>query len=174
MTVSLLARRCGLSRGAILHYESIGLLKPARRTASNYRGYNDRDLERLQQICAYRNAGLKLEDIIAILDGPETGAAAVLKRRLLELDAEIGAKRRHQHAILLLLKSQTSLERNEAMTKEKWTSIMRSAGFTDDAMRRWHIEFEHSAPADHQQFLEYLRIAPDEIESIREWSRQAR
>lgn len=174
MTVSRLARRCGLSRSTILYYESIGLLEPARRTPGNYRGYGDRDLARLQQICAYRNAGLKLEDILAILDGPETDAAAILKRRLLELEAEIDAKRRHQHAIMLLLKNQASLETNEAMTKEKWTSIMRSAGFSDDDMRRWHIEFERSAPEDHQQFLEYLRIAPQEITSIREWSRQTR
>jgi DNA-binding transcriptional MerR regulator len=174
MTVSRLARRCGLSRSTILYYESIGLLKPARRTATNYRGYSDRDLVRLQQICVYRNAGLKLEDILAVLDGPETDAAAVLKRRLLELDAEIETKRRHQQAILMLLKSETSRERGEVMTKEKWTSIMRSAGFTEADMRRWHIEFEHSAPEDHQQFLEYLHIPAGEIQSIREWSRQTR
>jgi MerR family transcriptional regulator, thiopeptide resistance regulator len=174
MTVSRLARRCGLSRSTILYYETIGLLKPARRTAANYRGYTDRDLLRLQQICVYRNAGLKLEDIVALLDGPETDAAAVLKRRLLELDAEIETKRRHQHAILMLLKSETSRERNEVMTKEKWTSIMSSAGFTEADMRRWHIEFEHSAPEDHQQFLEYLHIPANEIQSIREWSRQTR
>jgi MerR family transcriptional regulator, thiopeptide resistance regulator len=174
MTVSRLARRCGLSRSTILYYESIGLLNPARRTAANYRGYSDWDLARLQQICVYRNAGLKLEDIVALLDGPETNAAAVLKRRLLELDAEIETKRRHQHAILMLWKNETSRERNEDMTKEKWTSIMRSAGFTEADMRRWHSEFEHSAPEDHQQFLEYLHIAADEIRSIREWSRKTR
>jgi MerR family transcriptional regulator, thiopeptide resistance regulator len=174
MTVSRLARRCGLSRSTILYYETIGLLKPALRTAANYRGYSDRDLLRLQQICVYRNAGLKLEDIVALLDGPETDAAAVLKRRLLELDAEIETKRRHQHAILMLLKSETSRERNEALTKEKWTSIMSSAGFTEADMRRWHIEFEHSAPQDHQQFLEFLHIPADEIRSIREWSRETR
>jgi MerR family transcriptional regulator, thiopeptide resistance regulator len=172
-TVSMLARRCGLSRSTILYYESMGLLKPARRTAANYRGYSDCDVARLQQICVYRNAGLKLEDILAILDGPQTEAAAVLRRRLLELDAEIECKRRHQRAILLLLKSETSLERNGAMTKAKWTSIMRSAGFSEADMQRWHIEFEHSAPEDHQRFLEYLQIGPEEIESIRAWSRRS-
>lgn len=85
----MLAKRCGLSRGTLLYYESIGLLKPASRNASNYRRYSERDLFRLQQICAYRNAGLKLEDILAVLDHPETDIARVLKRRLLELDAKL-------------------------------------------------------------------------------------
>jgi MerR family transcriptional regulator, thiopeptide resistance regulator len=172
-TVSTLARRCGLSRSTLLYYESIGLLKPARRSAGNYRGYTETDLVRLRQICAYRNAGLKLEDILALLDGPETDAAGVLKRRLLELDGEIQTKRRHQRAILQLLKSEKSMERNGAMTKEKWTSIMRSAGFTEADMHRWHIEFEHSAPEDHQHFLESLQIPVEEIEGIRDWSRKA-
>src|ERR1700761_7618956 len=155
-TVSQLAKRCGLSRSALLYYESIGLLEPARRTASNYRGYSDRDLLRLQQICAYRKAGLKLEDILAVLDRPESAAAAILKRRLLELDAEIEAKRSHQRAILMLLKDRNSIGANKKMTKEKWTSIMQSAGLTEALMQRWHVEFERSAPGDHQQFLEFL------------------
>ena len=44
LTVSQVAQRCGLSRGALLYYESIGLLKPATRTAGNYRNYGDADL----------------------------------------------------------------------------------------------------------------------------------
>jgi len=37
LTVTLLARACGLSRGTVLYYESLGLLKPVRRSAGNYR-----------------------------------------------------------------------------------------------------------------------------------------
>ena len=66
-TVSKLAARCALSRGTLLYYESIGLLKPPARSAGNYRSYGERDLQRLQQICAYRHAGLTLDDIRAIL-----------------------------------------------------------------------------------------------------------
>lgn len=168
----MLAKRCGLSRSTLLYYEGIGLLAPARRNANNYRGYSDRDVLRLQQICAYRNAGLNLADIRAVLDRPESDTARVLKRRLLELDAEIETKRSHQRAILMLLKNQNSIGAYRKMTKEKWTTIMQSAGLTEAAMHRWHIEFERSAPEDHQQFLEFLHIAPEEIRNIRNWSRQ--
>jgi DNA-binding transcriptional MerR regulator len=172
LTVSKLAKRCGLCRSTILYYESIGLLKPARRNAANYRSYTDREIQRLQQICSYRNAGLRLDDIQALLERPGTDAAGVLKRRLVEMDAEIETLRQHQREILRLLKGKTSLGRTKTMTKEKWVGIMQAAGFTDDDMHRWHIEFERSAPEDHQEFLGSLHIPPDEIVKIREWSRR--
>ncbi len=57
------------------------------------------------------------------------------------------------------------------MTKEKWVGIMRAAGLTEDDMHRWHREFEKTAPAEHQEFLEFLHIAPEEIARIRRGSR---
>jgi MerR family transcriptional regulator, thiopeptide resistance regulator len=172
-TVSQLGRRCGLSRGTLLYYESIGLLKPPARTAGNYRGYLERDLVRLRQICVYRHAGLKLTDIRAILDREENDASAVLKRRMLELDLEIEKLRGHQRAILKLLQNQDSFWREKMVTKEKWVSIMKACGFSEDDMRRWHTEFERSAPNEHQEFLEFLHIPAEEIRTIREWSRKA-
>ena len=171
LTVSKLARRCGLSRSTLLYYESIGLLKPVSRSAAGYRRYGEKDLRRLQQVCAYRDAGLKLEDIRALLDRPEDDASSVLKRRLVELNAEIEALRSHQRAILKLLRNYDYCERTEMNTKEKWVSIMKAAGFDEADMRRWHVEFERSAPDEHQEFLEFLHIPKEEIASIREWSR---
>ena len=161
MTVSALARRCGVSRTAVLFYESKGLLKAGRRTASNYRVYGDRELERLRMIRVYRAAGLALADIRVLLDRPGTDAATVLRRRLVELDAEIAR----------LLPGAGALGRRDVITKDKWVAIMRKAGFSEDDMHRWHAEFEKTAPAEHQEFLEFLHIAPDEIRGIREWSR---
>jgi len=171
MTVTHLARACGLSRSTVLYYESMGLLKAARRSAGNYRVYGDRDLERLRQICVYRDAGVALADIRSILDKPQGEAASVLKRRLAELNGEIEKLRDHQKAIARLLKDTHQLRRSTMVTKEKWTQIMRGAGFTDTDMQRWHAEFEKSAPSEHQEFLEFLHIPSDEVQSIREWSR---
>ena len=168
-TVSKLAARCGLSRGTLLYYESIGLLKPPARSAANYRRYGERDFARLQQICAYRHAGLTLEDIRAILDRRESDAAAVLKRRLVALDGEIEMRRAHQRAILKLLKND-SIGRTKMITKEKWVSIMKASGLTEEAMHRWHAEFEKAAPEEHQEFLEFLHIPEGEIRTIRDWS----
>ena len=172
-TVSKLAARCGLSRGTLLYYESIGLLKPPARSAANYRRYGERDLQRLEQICAYRHAGLTLDDIRAIIAQPErraSDAAAVLKRRLVALDGEIEMRRAHQRAILKLLKND-SIGRNKMITKEKWVSIMKASGLSDEAMHKWHAEFEKAAPEEHQEFLEFLHIPAAEIRTIRDWSR---
>ena len=68
MTVTQLARACGLSRSTVLYYESIGLLRKPGRTGGNYRAYDDPDLQRLRQICVYRTSGLKLEDIRALMN----------------------------------------------------------------------------------------------------------
>lgn len=173
LTVTRLAERCGLSRTALLYYESIGLLKPAARTAGNYRSYGEKDARRLRQICLYRDAGLRLEDIRELLEGPDSGASLILERRLSELNGEIETLRRHQRSILRLMQNKDSFRRTGVMTKEKWVSIMKAAGFTEEAMRRWHVEFERAAPEDHQQFLESLHIVPEEVRSIREWSRKA-
>ena len=171
MTVSALARRCGVSRTAVLFYESKGLLKAGRRTASNYRVYGDRELERLRMIRVYRAAGLAVTDIRTLFDRSDTNATAVLRRRLVEIDAEIERLRGHQLAIARLLPGAGALGRRDVITKDKWVAIMRKAGFSEDDMHRWHAEFEKTAPAEHQEFLEFLHIAPDEIRGIREWSR---
>ena len=177
LTVTKLARRCGVSRTALLYYESIGLMSPPARTVGNYRCYSESDAARLKAIRAYRNAGLRLDDIRAILKatGRRAGDAAgnasgVLKRRLVELDAEIEALRAHQHAILQLLGSR-ALGKADMITKEKWVSIMRSCGFSEEQMHRWHTEFERSAPEEHQEFLEFLHIPAAEIKTIRNQSR---
>jgi len=174
-TVTKLARQCGMSRTALLYYESIGLMPPPQRSGGNYRRYGQADLERLLKIRAYRDAGLSLEDIHTILnlksDRNGRDAAGVLKRRLLELDAEIMTLRSHQQAILKLLEHK-ALGKAKMITKEKWVSIMKSCGFSNDQMNRWHAEFERSAPAEHQEFLEFLHIPQEEIKTIRESSRK--
>ena len=171
LTVSALARRCGVSRTAVLYYESAGLLKAARRTASNYRVYGDRELERLRLIRVYRDSGLSLADIRVLLDRSGTQAAAVLRHRLVEIDAEIDRLRGHQRAIARLLPGTGALGRRDVISKDKWVEVMRKAGFSEDDMHRWHTEFERSAPAEHQEFLEFLRIPADEIRKIRDFSR---
>ena len=171
LTVTSLARSCNLARSTVLYYESIGLVKRPKRSAGNYRVYSEKDLERLRQICTYRDAGLTLADIRSILDAPGSDAAAVLRRRLTELSAGIERLREHQRTIARLLKTTDQFRRLPVVTKEKFTAVLRASGFTEDDMRRLHTEFENNAPNEHQEFLEFLHIPAEEIRSIREWSR---
>jgi DNA-binding transcriptional MerR regulator len=172
LSVTQIARRFGLSRTTILYYESCGLLKPALRSAAEYRLYGAKEVERLDRICLYRSIGMTIRDIRQLLSAPSNDAAQLLQRRLHELDLEIGKLRDHQRAILRLLQSKKIRRRTEDMTKDKWVSIMKSAGFSEKDMNRWHHEFERSDPEEHQQFLQYLHIPDKEIQTIREWSRK--
>jgi MerR family transcriptional regulator, thiopeptide resistance regulator len=171
LTVTRLARRCGLSRSTVLYYESVGLLRASARSPGNYREYSEKDAERLRQICAYRHAGLSLADIRSVLGAASSKAAAVLERRLVELDGEIEALRDHQRAILRLL-GHKSFRRSQMVTKEKWVAIMKGCGFTEAQMHAWHVEFERAAPDEHQEFLEFLHIPAEEVRQIREHSRK--
>ncbi len=172
MTVTALARAAGLSRGAVLYYESLGLLRKPKRSGSNYRLYGDADARRLQQICIYRAAGLTLADIRAALERPEDGFAAILERRTARIGEEIERLREQQRAIARLLQSAGKLRRKAMLSKEKWTKIMRDAGLSDEAMRRWHKQFERDAPEDHEEFLRFLKIPEEEVKQIRQWSRE--
>jgi len=172
MTVTAAARECGLSRSTLLYYESAGLVHPPRRKSNGYRAYGEAEIATLRQICAYRRAGLTIEDIRSLLRPSGSDATSVLKRRLLELSDEIKRLREHQHAIFRLLQKRDVIGRLKVVTKEKWVSIMKSAGFSKDDMERWHHEFEKSAPNEHQEFLEFLHIAPEEIKVIRAESRK--
>jgi DNA-binding transcriptional MerR regulator len=171
MTVSVLARRSGLSRTTLLYYESQGLLRRPPRTAGNYRAYADDDVRRVQQIGLLRKVGLSVAEIRSLLNRPGGGASAILERRLVTIDAEIERLRGHQRDILRLLKRSSSFRRSQMITKDKWVSIMKAAGFSRDEMNRWHAEFEKNAPQEHQEFLEFLHIDADEIAKIRSHSR---
>ena len=171
LTISQLGRRFGLSRSTLLYYDSIGLLSPSLRSRANYRLYSETDVERMELIDLYRQAGLPLKDIARLLDGDRGVAAELLAERLRALSQEIRALRRQQQTIVDLLKSEAALRETRSLDKEGWVAVLRATGLSDDDMFRWHVEFERLSPAAHQDFLESLGLGDDEIEGIRERSR---
>jgi MerR family copper efflux transcriptional regulator len=61
------AQASGVSAKMIRHYESIGLLPAARRTASGYRVYGEQEVRMLQFIHRGRALGFPLEKIAGLL-----------------------------------------------------------------------------------------------------------
>jgi DNA-binding transcriptional MerR regulator len=86
-TVKQLADLARISVRTLHHYDDIGLLKPAWLGHNGYRYYEQPQLYRLQQVLMYREFGLGLEEIKAILDAPGFDVASALRqhrRRLVE------------------------------------------------------------------------------------------
>lgn len=93
LTVQAVAKLSGVTPRALHYYDEIGLLSPARGKA-DYRIYSAADLLRLQQILVYRELGLPLQRIKALMDEPgfSTERALLEQRAQLEEKAESTAR----------------------------------------------------------------------------------
>ncbi|MDD5168599.1 MAG: MerR family transcriptional regulator [Syntrophales bacterium] len=171
LAIGQLAREFGLSRSTLLYYDRIGLLRPSGRSRANYRRYTEEDRRRLRLVCMYRQVGLSMAAIGRIIESPQSGVRDILEKRLLELGREISGLREQQQVIIRMLGDSSLRASLPVMDKESWVSLMRATGLDDEAMERWHKEFEKLSPLLHQEFLEGLGISKEEIASIREWSR---
>lgn len=84
-TVKSLSEMAGVSVRTLHYYEEVGLLFP-KRSASNYRIYDEADVQRLQQILLYRDAGMALEEIRRVLDAPDFDVRDALHEHLERLE----------------------------------------------------------------------------------------
>lgn len=170
--VTELGRIFGLSRSTLLYYDRIGLLSPSIRTGANYRLYSEQDRARLEAICTYRQRGLAIEDIRALLAQPDA-TTTILQRRLLSLDGEIRALQAKQRLLADMLQVKARGWRLSSVDKLAWVAILRSAGMSEAAMDAWHRAFELHSPQAHHDFLLSLGIDEEEVLRIREHSRSS-
>lgn len=82
------ARLSGVSVRTLHHYHDIGLLRPALVGENGYRFYGRAELMRLQQILLYRELGLSLAEISAVLDDPNYDRLGALRRQRAHLKNE--------------------------------------------------------------------------------------
>lgn len=88
-TVKEVSRITGVSVRTLHHYDAIGLLKPARVTDAGYRLYDEAAMERLYMILVFRELGLPLKKIGAILDAPDYDRNRVLETQIELMRAKI-------------------------------------------------------------------------------------
>lgn len=123
-TVKSLSEIAGVSVRTLHYYEEVGLLIPER-SSNNYRIYDEADVQRLQQILLYRDAGMALEEIRGVLDAPDFDVRRALhehlerlKQRREETDAMIASVR----------KTIDHIEKGTSMNdKEKFEGMKRQA-----------------------------------------------
>lgn len=166
-TISQLAREFGLSRSTLLYYDSIKLLSPCDRSEAGYRYYSERERAKLKNICFYRETGMPLKEIQELLS-KQTGDSLqdILEQRLNVINQEIVKLRVQQRLVASMLRDASS-RKGLVIDKNIWIKMFRTIGLDDQAMKRWHQEFEYNAPEAHHEILAFMGFSPDEIAEIR-------
>ncbi len=82
MHIKEFAKLCGVSVRTLHYYDEIGLLKPAFVDEQNgYRFYDEKSLERIQEILFYRELDFSLKSISEILSSPDYDKQKALKEQ---------------------------------------------------------------------------------------------
>ncbi|MDD2392725.1 MAG: MerR family transcriptional regulator [Eubacteriales bacterium] len=84
-SINKLARIAGITTRTLRYYDEIGLLKPGRISSNGYRVYASEQVDLLQQILFYRELGVPLEEISAIVSAEDFDRLSSLEGHLTEL-----------------------------------------------------------------------------------------
>lgn len=170
-SISQLARAFHLSRSTLLYYDRIGLLPPSGRTGAGYRCYSEKDHRRLARICEFREAGLPLKNIRAVLAAGGKPGARLLEQRMREIAASIVNLKSQQRILATMLRRFASGRATPPVDVGLWVEMLKAAGMDEKARNRWHAEFERRAPEAHNEFLLSLGVPQADVAKIRSWSR---
>jgi DNA-binding transcriptional MerR regulator len=164
-TASEFARRSGVTVRALHHYDRLGLLRPARRTAAGYRLYVDADFARLQQIVTLKFIGLSLKQIGEVLrsDAGDLRTALRLQREILE---EKG--RRLRRAARAVEQAERLLERDGRLAPQTFARIIEVIEMQNDT--DWMMRY-YSEGARRKIEERAAAMGPEAIEqSQRDWA----
>lgn len=142
MTVGETASATGVTVRTLHHYDQIGLVTPAARSALGYRLYAPADVDRLQQVVAYRRLGLGLEDIASALaeEDPTPGRRRVLERQRELVEEKITELTRLLAALdTALEKDMKDIELTEDEMRELFGEQYAEhfTEYQDEAQQRW-------------------------------------
>ncbi|MGO1821642.1 MAG: MerR family transcriptional regulator, partial [Ruoffia tabacinasalis] len=87
-SIGELAKLAGISTRTLRHYDAIDLLKPAYIDENGYRIYSENEVKMLQQIMFYREFGITLEEIHAIVNSSEFDRLKALETHYQHLKSE--------------------------------------------------------------------------------------
>ena len=110
MNIGQASRATGVSNKMIRYYESVGLIRPADRTDSNYRDFGERDINDLRFIRRARNLGFSVVEISQLLalwrdrTRPSREVKAIAEKHVADLDARIAEMQAMADALRTLAK----------------------------------------------------------------------
>ena len=118
-----MAKAAGVSVRTLHHYDVVGLLKPGHVGSNGYRYYEKAELLRLQQILIYRELGLPLVEIAAILDDPAFDPLTALRGHRAALEIRI---EHYRDLVRTIDHTVMSLEKDEDMDDKEYYAAISS------------------------------------------------
>lgn len=100
LTIGELAKAAEVPTSTVRYYERAGILRPSRRSGSNYRLYSSEDLHRLRFVRAAQATGFTLDDIKQLLRPARCAKTQTLIETRLEDVAERMRELRHVQKVL--------------------------------------------------------------------------
>ncbi|MDQ6815888.1 MAG: MerR family transcriptional regulator [Actinomycetota bacterium] len=132
-TVGEVSELAGVSVRALHHYDEVGLLSPSGRSDAGYRLYSHADLSRLQEILVWRQLGLSLAEIRAVLD--EACDRVHVLRRQREL---VGREVERLSGVAMALDAAIATEESGVRPEEETMfEGLDHSEFEDEARERW-------------------------------------
>ena len=131
MQIKEFAEQIGVSVRTLHYYDEIGLLKPSEVDAQNgYRFYDERSLERMQEILFYRELGFSLKTIAQILSSPDYDKQQALTRQRKLLLAK-------KERLERLIDALDSMEKGEGFMKPNNEYEDLKNKYAEEVRQRW-------------------------------------
>ena len=131
MQIKEFAQQIGVSVRTLHYYDEIGLLKPSEVDAQNgYRFYDERSLERMQEILFYRELDFSLKTIAQILSSPDYDKQQALTRQRKLLLAK-------KERLERLIDALDSLEKGEVFMKPNNEYEDLKNKYAEEVRQRW-------------------------------------
>ena len=131
MQIKEFAEQIGVSVRTLHYYDEIGLLKPSEVDAQNgYRFYDERSLERMQEILFYRELDFSLKTIAQILSSPDYDKQQALTRQRKLLLAK-------KERLERLIDALDSLEKGEGFMKPNNEYEDLKNKYAEEVRQRW-------------------------------------
>ena len=161
-TVKEISKLTGISTRALRYYDEIGLLIPTQKSEAGYRMYDDKDLEKLQQILFFREFDIPLKEIKAIIENPLLDRNQILqmqrkmltakKKRLERLIENIDDILKGEHEMDYTVFGKTEIEEMYNAMEANMTAEQRQL-FIDQygSMAEWKKDFLEKASSEEVQ-----------------------
>ena len=153
-TVKEISKITGISVRTLHYYDEIGLLKPTDKSEAGYRLYDDKALEKLQQILFFREFDIPLKEIKHLMDDPAFDRNEILRMQRKMLAAKKERMERLIASMDDILKGDNQMD-FEVFNKAELEELAQSMiDHMPDAMREGVIKDFGSVEAWRTHYLE--------------------